>query len=85
VALGAEPGTVHVLRDWRQAARHSSTAHEMNVAELIQTSMLLGECPEQVTVVGIEPERVETGVGLSQAVSHSISKGADAARKIISP
>lgn len=83
VALGAEPGTVHVLRDWRQAARHSSTAHEMNVAELIQTSTLLGECPEQITVVGIEPDRVETGVGLSPAVSRSISAGASTARNII--
>jgi hydrogenase maturation protease len=63
VALGTEPGTVHVLRRWKHAGERAFTAHESNVAELLQASTLPGECPEQVTVIGIEPARIETRIG----------------------
>ena len=80
VALGAEPGTVHVLRGWKHAGGRASTAHESNVAELLQASTLLGECPEQVTVIGIEPARIATGIGVSDAVAKAVSEAAAAAR-----
>jgi hydrogenase maturation protease len=80
VALGAEPGTVHVLRGWSHAGERASTAHESNVAELLQASTLLGECPEQVTVIGIEPARIETGIGLSEAVARAVGEAAEKAR-----
>jgi len=81
VALGAEPGTVHVLRGWKQAGQRASTAHESNVAELLQTSALLGECPAQVTVIGIEPAQLTTGIGVSAAVSKAIPEAVEAARQ----
>jgi hydrogenase maturation protease len=81
VALGAEPGTVHVLRGWSHAGGRASTAHESNVAELLQTSMLLGECPQQVTVIGIEPARNATGMGLSDAVAKAVGEAVEAARR----
>ncbi|MGA9625972.1 MAG: hydrogenase maturation protease [Bryobacteraceae bacterium] len=81
VALGAEPGTVHVLRGWKHAGERASTAHESNVAELLQASTLLGECPAQVTVIGIEPERIATGMGVSEAVATAVGKAVEAARR----
>jgi len=81
VALGAEPGTVHVLRGWKHAGSRASTAHESNVAELLQASTLLGECPEHVTVIGIEPGRIETGIGVSDAVAHAVGEAVEAARR----
>jgi hydrogenase maturation protease len=81
VALGAEPGTVHVLRGWKHAGERASTAHESNVAELLQASTLLGECPEQVTVIGIEPKRIGTGIGVSDAVAKGVGEAVEAARK----
>jgi hydrogenase maturation protease len=81
VALRAEPGMVHVLHRWKHAGERASTAHESNVAELLQASTLLGECPEQVTVVGIEPERIETGIGVSEAVAKGVREAAEAARR----
>jgi len=81
VALGAEPGTVHVLRGWSHAGERASTAHESNVAELLQASTLLGECPEQVTVIGIEPARIETGIGVSDAVAKAVGEAVEAARR----
>ncbi|MGA2271601.1 MAG: hydrogenase maturation protease [Bryobacteraceae bacterium] len=81
VALGAEPGTVHVLRGWKHAGERASTAHESNVAELLQASTLLGECPEQVTVVGIEPAQIATGIGISDAVANAVGAAVEAVRR----
>jgi hydrogenase maturation protease len=81
VALGAEPGTVHVLRGWKHAGERASTARETNVAKLLQVSTLLGECPEQVTVIGIEPERIETGIGVPEAVARAGDRAAEKARR----
>lgn len=83
VKLGAEPGTVHVLQKWDRAAVRASTAHESNVAELLEASALLGELPELVTIVGIEPQRVETGIGLSPAVRGAVSRAVEAATAAI--
>jgi ribosomal protein S5 len=43
--------------------------------------MLLGECPQQVTVIGIEPARISTGIGVSDAVAHAVGEAAEAARR----
>jgi len=84
VALGAEPGTVHVLNRWNRSDVRASTAHESNVAELLQTSTLLGECPHHVTIVGIEPERIATGIGISAPVASAMGCALAAARRELS-
>lgn len=83
VKLGAEPGAVHVLRDWRQTVARASTAHESNVSELLGTSALMGECPENVVIVGIEPGRIATGTELSPAVAGARGRAVAVARDII--
>ena len=83
VALGADPGAVHILNDWKQPGSRGATSHESNVAELLQTALLLGDCPERVVVIGIEPARVATGIGLSDAVARSIPSAVAAARTAI--
>ena len=75
VALGAAPGTVHVIRDWRAfSARRAATAHEGNALELLAAATLIGECPETVAIVGIEPEQMRTGIGLSAAVQRGVAE-----------
>jgi len=86
VALGAPPGTVHVLRDAEALgldSHHSRTAHEGNAGELLAAALLLGECPERFFVVGIEPENVKTGIGVSEPVRAALAPAAAAARRII--
>jgi hydrogenase maturation protease len=80
VQLGAAPGTVHVMRDWRFGAARFSTAHESNVSELLAVSTLLGECPERVVIVGIEPCRIATGTKLSGVVEQALPAALEAAR-----
>jgi hydrogenase maturation protease len=83
VKLGAVPGAVHVLREWRDCAARSSTAHESNVSELLAVSTLLGECPEQVAIVGIEPHRIVTGMELSDVVAQAVPSAVEAARGLL--
>jgi hydrogenase maturation protease len=74
VGLGAAPGTVHVLGldDVLGMGRRAGTAHEGNASELLQAAMLLGTVPARVVVVGVEPEVLRTGIGLSEPVSAAL-------------
>jgi len=75
VGMGAPPGSVHVLRGeelagWR--ARAPGSAHEGNALALLETMRLLDTAPPAVVVVGIEPEILRTGIGLSDAVERAL-------------
>ena len=86
LALRKKPGSVSVLRadELRElGARRSSTAHEGNAGELLAAAALLGQIPEQVFVVGVEPERLETGVGLSAPVQAAVPEAVARARELI--
>ena len=75
VALGDNPGTIHVLRGAdldELRARRSSTSHESNVLELLAYAKLLGYEPREVVVVGIEPESIRTGITLSRTVQAAL-------------
>jgi hydrogenase maturation protease len=92
VKLGAEPGSVHVLRKGdllgmgsRSSVRKGgSTAHEGGAKEILAALELLGCTPEEITVVGVEPGLVETGIGLSEKVEARLEAAAVRARKEIS-
>jgi hydrogenase maturation protease len=86
VGLGAPPGTVHILRGAEIAklwAHPSTTAHEGNALELLAAARLLREDPVEVVIIGIEPEHVRTGVGLSDAVSAAVPDAASLAVQVI--
>ncbi len=80
VKLGAAPGTVHALRGWNGAVPHAATAHESNAGELLGILTLLGELPEHVRIIGIEPERVATSVSLSDVVRNALGEALEATR-----
>ncbi len=86
VKLGAEPGTVHVLRDddvVRIPARHAETSHEGNGLELLAIARLIGERWQQIAVVGVEPAQVRTGIGLTPEVTVGASHALVTARKLL--
>ncbi|MGA2182971.1 MAG: hydrogenase maturation protease [Bryobacteraceae bacterium] len=86
VALGAAPGTVHVLSAddaVRMRSHRSTTAHEGNAGELLATARLLGDLPQRTIIIGIEPEEVRTGVGLSDAVARSVPEAVACARRVL--
>jgi len=86
VRLGAAPGTVHTLRGAEVTAAIAArglTAHEGNAGELLRGAALLGELPAEVAVVGVEPERLATGIGLSAPVAAAVAAAARVAAGIV--
>lgn len=86
VCFGAEPGAVHVTRGaaiQKMRARRASTGHESNCLELIETARLLGYDPPHIAVVGVEPARVQTGIGLSAEVDAGLGGALAQAREIL--
>ncbi|MGA9643348.1 MAG: hydrogenase maturation protease [Terriglobales bacterium] len=74
-AGGEQAGDVSVLEGTAVlncGVTRSSTAHEGNAGELLATAQLLNELPAQVFLIGIQPERVRTELGLSEAVARAL-------------
>jgi len=86
IGLGAEPGTVHVLRGRDLAklrARRATNAHEGNGLSLIEMARLLGYYPQELAVVGVEPANVKTGIGLSPEVKAATREALWEARRLL--
>ena len=86
VKTGAAPGTVHALRgaaamEWLRGG--ATTAHESNAGELLAAAALLGMAPAEIAIVGVEPERLEIGMGLTGAVSLALPEAVARARSMI--
>lgn len=70
-------GTVSVLEgDEVMNARgpRSATAHEGNAGELLMAAALVGSLPKRIFLVGIEPERLHTHLGLSEPVRNALPR-----------
>jgi hydrogenase maturation protease len=86
VKMGAAPGTVHALRGtaaMELAGRGVATAHETNAGQLLAAATLLGMAPPEIAIVGVEPERLEIGMGLTGAVRRALPEAAARARRAI--
>ena len=86
VGLGMAPGTVHVLKCdeiARMRARRGATSHEGNGLGLIEMARLLGDLPDEVVVVGVEPAKVKTGIGLSPEIETGMERALVRAREIL--
>jgi hydrogenase maturation protease len=70
--MGTEPGTIkrftpQQAKSVKQLSHYS--LHEADVLHIIEMSRKLGECPQQIIIFGIEPQRVEPVRGLSERLS----------------
>lgn len=52
---------------FHRSSQRSTTAHEGNAGELLAAACWLQELPEQIFLVGMEPETIRTELGLSPA------------------
>jgi hydrogenase maturation protease len=71
VRSGHAPGTQVRLegRDIPSVASLKQSMHEVGVQELLAVLTLQGALPEQVVLLGMEPESLEWGAGLSDTVA----------------
>lgn len=85
-SAGKSPGEILVLSKsdiLTTGGARSTTAHEGNAGELLAVAHLIGELPEQVFLVGVEPERLRTEIGLSSAVTAALPSATVRAREIV--
>jgi len=76
IRLGDQAGAVHVLKDGellRMGGGRAATAHEGSAPQILAVLELLGQVPGQIVMIGIEPDRIETGMGLSAAVEQALA------------
>ena len=75
---GGPPGAVYEmeLHDPEEllCAQAPLSLHEMGVADALRQARLTGTLPRQVWLVGVEPCRVQWGIGLSPAVEAAMGK-----------
>jgi hydrogenase maturation protease len=86
IRLGDKPGAVHVLSGdevGRMGRRAATTAHEGSAPQILAALQLLGETPSEITLVGLEPEKIQTGIGLSPAVQEGLGRAAGLARMAV--
>jgi len=79
--MNTEPGTIkkftpQQVKSVKNLAHQS--LHEADVLKIIDISRELDQCPRQIIIFGIEPERVELGHKLSDALSSRVSDYLDA-------
>ncbi len=69
VDVGAVPGTVvRLAREDLDRLRGHGSAHELAVADLLVALRLLGEEPEEIVLLGVQPETTGLGTSLSPTV-----------------
>jgi hydrogenase maturation protease len=58
-------------------------AHQANAGDLLLAARFVGDVPGRVALLGIEPEVVRTGIGLSPAVQAAIPAAVAAAHTLL--
>ncbi len=75
VKMGKKPGTIKRFEptDVQTTKKMSHfSLHEADILQVINLSVQLGECPNQIVIFGIEPESLELGQKLSKTLSDKI-------------
>ena len=74
VNLRSEPGTVRVLRasELHAALAQHVSPHQVGVGDLLAAARLAGTLPDRVSLVAIQPERIEIGLELTPLVEAAV-------------
>jgi len=80
---GGAPGTVYRFSVGELRAQQAPSLHQVSLTHLIALREAFGEEFEAVRVVGMEPARIECGIGLSEACSRALPQMIEAARSEI--
>ncbi len=46
--------------------------HEVDILRVIQLAQLLGQCPEEIVIFGIEPAKIEPKIGLTDVLQQRL-------------
>ncbi len=74
VDLKKEPGTIGIIEDGDIPAviRTKVSPHQIGLSDLFSVMRLLDRIPPAITIIGVQPERIQTGTELSERVRQSL-------------
>lgn len=86
VRSGKAPGTVVRLDGDAVPAllRSKVSPHQVGLADVLASAMLMGEEPKDLTLFGVEPETIDTAMNLSDVVSAQVERVADLVAEALS-
>lgn len=72
--VNSEPGSVHRFRpeELTNKHRHLSSLHQLSLLDELELLALQGKRPRWITIIGIEPEDVSWGLGLSNRLRNKL-------------
>jgi len=86
VKMGMQPGTIKVFEtsdvEFTVLSKLFSL-HGINLANVLELAELIGAIPDKITIVGVEPEQLQAGKGLSPAVADARTEIIDNLRSLI--
>ena len=76
IKSGNPPGTVLRVEgeDIHARFRTRISPHQIGISDLLAAAKLTDEIPKQLVLFGIEPDRIELGLGLSGAVRENLNR-----------
>jgi hydrogenase maturation protease len=76
VNTGSPPGTVvrYASGEIPAVFRTKTSPHQLGLAEVLALLTLLDSAPRRVTVIGVQPESLAIGIGLTAAVSERVDQ-----------
>ncbi len=86
VNLGKEPGTICIIEDCDIPSFISTklSIHQVGLPDVIYALRLLGRVPPRMTLVGIQPETIESGLAMSMSIRNNLEEMLAAAAQKLS-
>ena len=79
IKSNGNPGDIYVV-DFKELNRRYgriTSLHDLDIVKIIEVGRFVYNLPEKIVIVGVEPERIEFGIGLSEPVRKVIPKVID--------
>jgi hydrogenase maturation protease len=77
VKTGSAPGTIIRIDDPPAYFRSKTSPHQIGLADVLGIAAMTGDLPQNITLFGIEPKQLTTGLDLSDEVASNLGRLAD--------
>lgn len=76
VDLKKEPGSIFIIEDDEIPSflKPALSFHQVGLSDLLFASRFMGISPSKITLIGIQPEKIVTGLTLSESLSKNFEK-----------
>lgn len=85
VDFGKEPGFIKILKgeEIPPCLRTKLSVHHVGVQDLLEVARLMGYMPEELVLVGIQPEDIDLGLDLTPILADKLNELIDEILKIL--